>query len=226
MTLKNPSSAHVISINYLKETLRPLTGYSHFLWLTVRMSDSPHAEFLKTLGQFYEVRNQLGRFVIDMTIRPDSATGRHASQSINADAARQAGFSDEAIDLMYQMPYLTLVRDVEILFSARAVNYLNCDDEAAFEGLRKAEYIHTAPASSVRITSASRDGLDLFYDLKNVSIVTRSLLLSLQKIINTAPSQNSSHLRCRFINTFHICPFERKMTRGPNLTTGSFDQAR
>ncbi|KKY17557.1 hypothetical protein UCRPC4_g05458 [Phaeomoniella chlamydospora] len=131
-------------------------------------SSSPHSELIESLDEFYTLLFELGAMTRDYLRRPDPATGRHPGDALNADAARAAGYSEDAVCLLYQLPYIGTSfseYQIDILYDSVPVDYLAVKDEVQFEDLREMYDDEMLPSSTVRLTRTCVYGTNLVYDV-------------------------------------------------------------
>lgn len=137
-------------------------------------ANSPHAELIETLNEFYTLLDDLSVLEPGVLRRPDVTTGRHAAGEINTYAARAAGYSEDAIEVICQLPYLHEAGIFEILPSTFPTSYLGSElDEGSFEWRREMLFDALMPPSAIRLTSNSGAcGHIIIYDVE-----TREYLL-------------------------------------------------
>ena len=66
-----------------------------------------HQLLITALTTVYRTLSDLSYITPSDIISPYPQTGMHAPSAIDADKARQAGYNDEVIGLMYRLPYLS-----------------------------------------------------------------------------------------------------------------------
>lgn len=130
-----------------------------------------HADLLRAMGEFYTLLGQLGTIdtsLVKIPVLPNSLA------PINKTAALAAGFTEEVVGLMEQLPYLAVglgAWDPEIMPSTEAIDLTAYDDEGAFEGLRvydddQMNGENLIPGSSLKLTTQNIYGTTLIYDTK------------------------------------------------------------
>jgi hypothetical protein len=128
-------------------------------------SSSDHHELFSVLEEFYTLLDQLAVVLPFVAILPPPETGIHAAGDFNADSARAAGFSDEAVKVLSSMPYLDY--PLELQPCAIALTYYGMD-QSDFEDVR--ELIpglngELAPPSIIKLTDSSASmGVQYMYD--------------------------------------------------------------
>jgi hypothetical protein len=122
----------------------------------ISMDDSSdHRELISVLGELYTLLDQLAAVPPSIAILPPPETGIHAASDFDANAAKAAGFSDEAVKVLSSMPYLAYL--LELQPNAKAVTYCGMD-QSGFEDVR--ELIagldgELAPPSIIKLTDSS-----------------------------------------------------------------------
>ncbi|OOF98691.1 hypothetical protein ASPCADRAFT_2125 [Aspergillus carbonarius ITEM 5010] len=87
-----------------------------------------HLNLIHTLNTFYTPFADLPAFDKNKILAPDPTTARHPTNALNTTAARSAGYSDAAIDVLYQVPYLDVPdHEMQIIPSDYPINYLRAD---------------------------------------------------------------------------------------------------
>jgi hypothetical protein len=128
---------------------------------------SDHSELFSALEELYTLLDQLAVVLPSIAILPPPETGIHAASDLDAEAAKAAGFSDEAVKVLSSMPYLDY--PLEMQPNAKAVNYCGMD-QSDFEDVR--ELIpgldgELAPPSIIKLTDSSASmGVQYMYDAK------------------------------------------------------------
>lgn len=133
------------------------------------MSPSPHQDLITTLTELYTLLHSLAAIPEDFLLLPDPETGLHPPHKINAAAAKVAGYDENAIALMYALPYLDVsVHDfsVQLLPSTYVTTYLGADlNDGDFESQRELLDEEMMPPSAMRLTwSEGGYGTVFIYD--------------------------------------------------------------
>jgi hypothetical protein len=129
------------------------------------MTDSSdHRELFSVLEELYTLLDQLAVVPPYIAILPSLETGIHAASDFDAEAAKAAGFSDEAVKVLSSMPYLDY--PLELQPNAKAVTYCGMD-QSDFKDVR--ELIlgldgELAPPSIIKLTDSSTMGIQYMYD--------------------------------------------------------------
>lgn len=84
---------------------------------------SPHAPLISALTTFYSLLIDLRYLPASSLVLPPSQTRRYPHNSINREAATRNGFSDAAIELAYQIRYVTDT-DYHLNYETRPLCYL------------------------------------------------------------------------------------------------------
>jgi hypothetical protein len=128
-------------------------------------SSSDHHELFSVPEELYTLLDQLAVVLPFVAIFPPPETGIHAASDFNADSARDAGFSDEAVKVVSSMPYLDY--PLELQPCAIAVTYYGMD-QSDFEDVRKLIAGldgELAPPSIIKLTdSLASMGVQYMYD--------------------------------------------------------------
>lgn len=140
-------------------------GY-HRLYKSMTTLRDDHSELVEVLTELLDLLDALVAIESESLLYPESDTGVHAPGTINATAARTAGYSTQAITLMSSLPYLQH-RDFQVGPSTHMVSYAQ-QDEGGFEAERimyvESGEEYMAP-SAVQLTSGeSIYGLWRIYD--------------------------------------------------------------
>lgn len=135
------------------------------------MAISLHHGLKAPLIELYTLLHDLAVIPEDSLLLPNAETGLHIKDSINEDAAREAGYDEEAISLMYQLPYLNVgLHDwsVELLPSTYVTTYLGAGlEDLDFESQREMLRDELMPSTAIRLTwSETGYGTVLIYDTK------------------------------------------------------------
>jgi hypothetical protein len=148
----------------LNAFLSELSSSIHVCIITMTNS-SDHRELFSVLGELYTLLDQLAAVPSSIAILPSPETGIHTASDFDADAAKAAGFSDEAVKVLSSMPYLDY--PLELQSNAKAVTYSGMD-QSDFEDVR--ELIagldgELAPPSIIKLTDSSASmGVQYMYD--------------------------------------------------------------
>lgn len=91
---------------------------------------SPHVPLITALTTLYQLLVDLGHvpaLALVLPLPTESGQRRHPAYSINRAAAVENGFSDDVIELAYQIPYLPDNDDLELYFGTTSLCYLRED---------------------------------------------------------------------------------------------------
>lgn len=144
------------------------------------MTASHHA-IISALSTFYTLLIDLRYFPASTLVLPSSQTGRHPRNSINNRAATLNGFSDAAIDLAYQIPYLT-DEDIRLHYDTNAHCYLaHMPDTAAWGDEVEPEEGEGDDQWSFARDPTYQERDDLWMG-RNVLVLTRGLLYGFELI--------------------------------------------
>ena len=140
-------------------------GY-HRLYNSITTRRDDHSELVEVLTELLGLLDTLVVVEPDSLLYPEPDTDVHAPGTINATAARMAGYSTKAVTLMSSLPYLQH-HDFQIGPSTHMVAYAE-QDEGGFEEER-IMYVESGeelmPPSAVQLTSGeSIYGLWRIYD--------------------------------------------------------------
>lgn len=129
-----------------------------------------HAELIRKLSESYTLLAQLGSIDPSQVRIPSSDSPAHIQRA----AALNAGFTEEVVDLMEQLPYIAKgpnTWDPEIMPSTEPIDFTACEDEGDFEtwreyddGLDHDEPDNLIPGSLLKLTEHHLYGTTLLYD--------------------------------------------------------------
>jgi hypothetical protein len=147
--------------------------------ITITMpSPSPHHDLISVLTELHTLLDDLAVVLPSIAILPPPETGIHLPGDFDAQAAKSAGFSDEAVEVLSQMPFLDY--PLELQPSAIAVPYWGMD-QSAFEAARELVLGDLdeglAPPSIIKLTDSSAlMGVRYMYDAETSTLLYISLL--------------------------------------------------
>lgn len=103
---------------------------------------SRHSEIIAVLTELYTLLNSLAALSPEIAVRlPPADTGMHPPDAFNFDAARAAGFNEEAVAVLSALPYLDVGEHemhLELQPSTYPVSYLGMEmDEGYFSEKRE-----------------------------------------------------------------------------------------
>ena len=142
--------------------------------LDLRPKLGSHAPLISLLTTFYKL-------LADLRIYPirELQLGPHLASSINLDVVAEWQFTDaEALDLLYQLPYIVDKHDQghRLLYETQSMCYLSeRGDALAFEMARDPAYQNRTdliPPHIVNLTHANNGGENLLYDVRNRTITS------------------------------------------------------
>ena len=118
------------------------------------MSPETHWEIIDVLTELYVLLDTLAAIPPNLLRLPPADTGTHPIDVFNAEAAKAAGFSSEAVKVLSTLPYLDDI--VVIAPSTTTMNYLGQDrDTSLFEEDREMMYDDNfAPPSVIQLTGS------------------------------------------------------------------------
>lgn len=99
-----------------------------------------HQPLIAALASFYATLSDLSYISPSDVIFPSPQTGMHSFEDIDAERARHAGFSDEVIELIYRLPYLSEdASDIQLAPNTTRITYLRQseDDEGMYDDARE-----------------------------------------------------------------------------------------
>lgn len=130
---------------------------------------SRHANLISSVSEMYNVLVQLAVIKSTLLATPDDAI----TEEFPREAALQAGFTPEAVDLMSGLPYLA-VGDItwgepELKVSTVPVDYYCRDDMGGFQSLRWMDddpknEDNMIPGHSIKLTEHENYGYSLIYN--------------------------------------------------------------
>ncbi|GAB7349046.1 hypothetical protein MBLNU459_g8012t1 [Dothideomycetes sp. NU459] len=135
------------------------------------MVESAHREVIQSVTELCTLLDTLSVFPAGV-IYP-----QNPKHKINEDAARAAGYADEAINVMCALPYFDIKwterdTDWQILPSTYPITYLGeNEDQGSFEQRREMIDDELMPASALRLTSSALYGVEFIYDTENKLMV-------------------------------------------------------
>jgi hypothetical protein len=122
---------------------------------------TPHQPLITALTTFYNLLASLRYIPADAIIYPPP--GGHTN--VDSEAAREAGFDDDAIAVMRLLPYLSEdVEDYLIAKETRPRSYMNTDDMEAPRNPASAD--EDLPGYALTLTATNVDGYALIYDTR------------------------------------------------------------
>lgn len=127
------------------------------------MLSSPHAEIIDTLHEWYTLLSTLAAIKPSLVRHPP-----HSSGTLNAQAARAAGYADEAVALLQELPYLDVGDHemfLELLPSTFPLSYLGDLDQGYFESCREMQRDEMMPSTAVKLTRSEIYGVVFVYDV-------------------------------------------------------------
>lgn len=129
---------------------------------TAVMSPQTHWEIIDVLTELYVLLDTLAAIPPNRLRLPPADTGTYPPDVFNAEAARAAGFSPEAVKALSALPYL--VGSFQIAPSTATMDYCDQDaDVGVFEVSREMMYGgNLAPPSAIQLT-ASEGGYGCIY---------------------------------------------------------------
>ncbi|PSR77530.1 hypothetical protein BD289DRAFT_456627 [Coniella lustricola] len=139
-----------------------------------------HAEIIQKLGEFYTLLAQLGSFEPSLVQIPSP----DAPAPIRRTAALGAGYTEEVVNLMEQLPYISKgpnIWDPEIFGSTEPIDYTKCENENAFRTWREYDdgqdqededgNPDLIPGSLVKLTEIHLYGITLLYDTQTCLLI-------------------------------------------------------
>ena len=126
------------------------------------MPTSPHAEIIETLREWYTLLETLAATKPGLARHPP-----HPSEVFNAEAARTAGYADEAVGLLQELPYLDVGDHemfLELLPSTFPLSYLGHLDVGYFEACREMQHDEMMPPTAIKLTRSEIYGHVFIYD--------------------------------------------------------------
>ncbi|KAI0203377.1 hypothetical protein F4808DRAFT_418502 [Astrocystis sublimbata] len=130
-----------------------------------------HGDLITTLRSFYILLADLGITSTEHIILPNPQTGTHSEHVFNAAAAREAGYTPDAVAVLSALPYLdTDVYDMsfELLPSTYPSTYLGDDaDEGYFRDAREMLNEVQMPPTAIRLTRSEIYGTVFIYDVES-----------------------------------------------------------
>jgi len=134
--------------------------------VTTMANPPAHHDLFSVLTELYTLLDDLAVVLPSVAILPPPQTGVHLPSDFDANAAKAAGFSDEAVEVLSSMPFLDY--PLELQPSSMAVPYWGMD-QSTFEDTR--ELIPgdldegLAPPSIIKLTDSSASmGVQYMYD--------------------------------------------------------------
>ena len=132
---------------------------------------SSHQPLISSFTTLYTLLADLQYYPPTNIIFPIPSTGRHSADRINITAAHENGFGPEAIDLLYQLPYLSDT-DKHLAYDTEPLNYLDEGSEEAFSFARDPTYQdllpnYVFPEHVVVLTRGIGAGVEVFYDVRS-----------------------------------------------------------
>ena len=126
-----------------------------------QIMSTPHQPLITTLTAFYNLLASLRYIPADAIIYPP--LGGHTN--VDSEAARDAGFDDDAIAVMRLLPYLSEdIEDYLIAEKTRSRSYMNKDDMGAPRNSASAD--EDLPGYALTLTATNIDGYALTYDTR------------------------------------------------------------
>jgi len=129
-------------------------------------TSQPHAPLISLLTTFYTLLSDLRYYMPEKIAHPP-----HPPDSINLEEAAEYNFTDpDALALLYQLPYLVLGSDRELLFNTPQQCYLG--KHANWETARDPTYggEDLIPRHMVNLTSPYNSGVNLLYNVRACTI--------------------------------------------------------
>jgi hypothetical protein len=141
-------------------------------------SPSPYHALNTVLTELYTLLDDLAVVLSSVAILPPPETGIHPPGDFNAQAAKAAGFSDEAVKALSSMPFLDY--QLELQPSAFAVCYWGVDQsgfEDTWELVLGGEAGAFAPPGVIKlIDSSALMGVQYMYDAETSTLLFTSRL--------------------------------------------------
>jgi hypothetical protein len=151
-------------------TTTPTESHVSRWWKPSRMQQEGHGEIIAVLTEFLGLLDTLEAFNSSSLSYPSPDTGLHPPGLINNTAASAAGHSEEAIRLMYSIPYLHDGR-FQAQPHTRMLDYTEMDEDAFMAERIMLDYDnnpkYVMPASAIQIThgeTRSQYGVWRIYD--------------------------------------------------------------
>ncbi|KAI1149429.1 hypothetical protein F4825DRAFT_430435 [Nemania diffusa] len=137
-----------------------------------------HSDLINTLRAFYGLLADLGITSKEHIILPNPRTGTHSEDVFNAAAAREAGYTPEAVAVLSALlPYLnTDAHEMffELLPSTCPSTYVGEDcDEGYFRGAREMLNDVEMPPTAIRLTRSEIYGTVFIYDVESSKVIAR-----------------------------------------------------
>lgn len=154
------------------------------------MAISLHSDLIVSLTELYTTLHLLAAIPEHGLRLPDAESELHPSKSINSEAARQAGYDEDSISVMYALPYLdvgTHEWTIELLPSTFTTTYLGPDlDEGDFDSQREMLHDEAMPTTALRLTwSETGHGIVFIYDTKTSNNNNLKLYIDIHLLANT-----------------------------------------
>jgi hypothetical protein len=134
------------------------------------MQLSNHTEIITVLTELYTLLDTLAAISANLVRLPPTSTGAHPPSIFNASGARAAGFSSEAVTVLFALPCLDVGRH-EIMLglqpSTYPLSYLGADlDEVYFSTWREMlDNEEPMPPSAIQLTwEEGGHGMVYIYD--------------------------------------------------------------
>ncbi|PTU19276.1 hypothetical protein P175DRAFT_0502801 [Aspergillus ochraceoroseus IBT 24754] len=144
---------------------------------------SPHNPLISALTTLYTLLVDLRYIPASTLVLPSSQTRRHPRNCINRSAAAQNGFSEEVIELAYQIPYIA-DEDYQVNYDTQPLCYLARVPEVSGEDNDKnnePEEIEGEDAWEFARDPTFQDRLDLWTG-HNILVLTRGGLYGVELI--------------------------------------------
>ena len=94
---------------------------------------APHRSVISALTTFYSLLVDPRCFPASAVSHPSASNGRHPAGSINRRSAMRNGFSDAAVELAYQIPYV-IQEDYKLTYETTSLCYLRSVEEENAQG--------------------------------------------------------------------------------------------
>jgi hypothetical protein len=159
-----------VAVWLLFSTTIPTESHVFRWWKPSRIQQESHGEIIAVLAELLGLLGTLEAFDSSSLSYPSPDTGLHPPGLINNTAASAAGYSEDAIRLMYSIPYLH-DGDFQAEPHTRILDYTEMDEEAFMAERIMLDYDnnpkYVMPASAIQIThgeTRSQYGIWRIYD--------------------------------------------------------------